>query len=170
MSASQSKDKDGGVAALPHHTRFYEINARVWLWAAAAAVCAFSTAFGEEPRTPHAPPQVVLCRDCGMISAIRRIERPIAPDRKLLPDVASMPREGESGHATQAVPLFVIGGGNGARRVAAEPIYRSTWEVTIRYDNGSFGFVTVDAEPELAVGDRVRLVENVLELLTNTRH
>jgi hypothetical protein len=104
-----------------------------------------------------------------MIYDIRRIERPIAPERRLLPDVAATPREGVSGSVTQAVPLFVFDASSGARRVKPEPMSRSTWEVTIRYDNGSFGFLTVDAEPDFAVGDRVRLVDNVIEPLSSGR-
>lgn len=69
------------------------------------------------------------------------------------------------GSVTQPVPLFTIGGGSGPQRVKPAPSSRTSWEITIRYDNGSFGFVTVDAEPDFAVGDRVRFVENVIEPL-----
>ncbi|CAN0429834.1 unnamed protein product [Phaeothamnion confervicola] len=66
------------------------------------------------------------------------------------------------GNETQAVPLFSIGRG-GAQRVQREPTTRSVWEATVRYDNGQYGFVTFEMEPDLKIGDRVRHVENTLE-------
>jgi hypothetical protein len=68
------------------------------------------------------------------------------------------------GSTVQTVPLLSIGK-DGAHRVPREPVTHRTWEVTVRYDNGSFGFVPLAAEPDLKVGDRVRHVENTLELL-----
>ena len=38
-------------------------------------------------------------------------------------------------------------------------------EVNVRYDNGQYGFVTHDMEPDIKVGDRVRHVENTLEAI-----
>lgn len=67
------------------------------------------------------------------------------------------------GSATQAVPLFSLDRG-GAHRVKRQPTTRSEWEITVRYDNGQFGFLTHDSAPQFKVGDRVRIVENVIEL------
>jgi hypothetical protein len=86
-----------------------------------------------------------------------------------LPDVAYGPRDGESGKRTQAVPLLVFEQDSAPRWVKPDPITRSAWEVTVRYDSGSFGFVTMESEPEFAVGDRVRLIESVLEPVHPTR-
>ena len=143
---------------------------RIHLLAAGAALFVAAAFAADESAVPQPPRQVVLCRDCGMVSNIRRIEQPVAPERRLLPDIAATPREGVSGGATQAVPLFVFDAGKGAQRVKPQPISHSSWEVTIRYDNGSFGFVTVDAEPEFAVGDRVQLLDGVIEPLGGARH
>ena len=107
---------------------------------------------------------VVLCPECGMVYNIRRIEKPVAPERNLLPSVASSPHAGGTGNETRAVPLFSIGA-SGAQRVQRDPVMRSVWETTVRYDNGQFGFVTNESEPDLKVGDRVRHVEHTLELL-----
>ena len=114
---------------------------------------------------PAAKPRVViLCPECGMVYNIRRIEKPVAPERNLLPSLATAPHAGGTGNETRAVPLFSIGAG-GPQRVQREPVSRSVWEVTVRYDNRQFGFVTNEMEPELKVGDRVRHVENTLEAL-----
>ena len=110
------------------------------------------------------PRVVILCPECGMVYNIRRIDKPVAPERNLLPDITSSSQTGgtSTGNQTQAVPLFTLGSG-GAQRVQREPTTRSAWEITVRYDNGQFGFVTQAMEPDLRVGDRVRHVENTLE-------
>ncbi len=130
------------------------------------AACLAVTAASAEDQPPAAakPRQVILCPDCGMVYNIRRIEKPVAPEHETLPSITSSPRAGGMGNETQAVPLFSLGRG-GPQRVQREPTTRSVWEVTVRYDNGQFGFVTQVAEPDIKVGDRVRLVENVLELI-----
>ena len=97
-----------------------------------------------------------------MVYNIRRIEKPVAPERDLMPSIASSPQSGTMQSDTRTVPLFSLGRG-GPQRVQREPTTRSVWEITVRYDSGQFGFVTQDAEPELKVGDRVRMIENVLE-------
>ena len=127
-------------------------------WIGAPGARAADEAPGVKPRI------VILCPECGMVYNIRRIEKPVAPERNLLPSLASAPHAGGTGNETRAVPLFSIGAG-GPQRVQREPVTRSVWEVTVRYDNGQFGFVTNEMEPELKVGDRVRHVENTLELL-----
>ena len=127
-----------------------------------AACLATSAAVAADEPAAAKPRQVILCPECGMVYNLRRIEKPVAPEREALPSITSSPQVGGMGSETQAVPLFSIGRG-GPQRVQREPTTRSVWEVTVRYDNGQFGFVSQDSEPDLKVGDRVRLVENVLE-------
>lgn len=136
------------------------------VFACGAMSAAAAIAADTPPAASSAPArQTIVCHECGMIYNIRQLERPVAPERKVLPDIMSSPREGGMGSATQPVPLFTFGGGSGAQRVKPGPTTRTSWEITIRYDNGSFGFVNVDTEPGFAVGDRVRFVESVIEPL-----
>jgi len=136
--------------------------------AVAAASFAAAPALGAETRDTAKTMPLVLCNECGMVHNIRRIEKPVAPERNTLPSLTSSPQAGGIGSTTQPVPLLSFGGG-GPQRVQREPATRSVWEITVRYDNGQFGFVTQNGEPELKVGDRVRMFENVLEPLPQTR-
>ena len=129
-----------------------------------AACLAATVAVADDAPATAKPRVVILCPECGMVYNIRRIENPVAPEHESLPSITSSLQVGGMGSATQPVPLFSLGRG-GPQRVPREPATRSVWEVTVRYDNGQFGFVTQEAEPDLKVGDRVRLVENVLELI-----
>ena len=137
-------------------TRYFGILALLTL----VVVALDATAADETPA--GGPRVVILCPECGMVYNIRRIEKPVAPERNLLPGIASSPHAGGTGNETRAVPLFSFGAG-GPQRVPREPTTRVAWEVTVRYDNGQFGFVTHEMEPDLKVGDRVRHIENTLE-------
>jgi hypothetical protein len=129
------------------------------LFFACVAFCAGTGAHAADD--PAAKPRVVvLCPECGVVHNVRKIEKPVAPERNLLPNLASSGQA--TGNETRAVPLFSFGA-KGPQRVQREPVTRSIWETTVRYDNGQFGFVTHDMEPEFKVGDRVRHVENTLE-------
>jgi hypothetical protein len=99
-----------------------------------------------------------------MVFNIRKIEKPVAPTRENLPSITSSPSVGGMGSTTQPVPLVRFGK-DGPHRVQRAPTMRIVWEITIRYDSGQFGFLTHDNEPEAKVGDRVRIVENVIEPL-----
>ena len=114
------------------------------------------------PSAARRAPQV--CEGCGIVHNIRRLDKPVARERDKLPSITSSPSVGGMGSTVQTVPLLSIGK-DGAHRVPPEPVTRTTWEVTVRYDDGSFGFVPLAAEPDLKVGDRVRHVENTLELI-----
>lgn len=132
---------------------------------AALTICVLPPAARAADEPPVGKPRVViLCPECGMVYNIRRIDKPVAPERNLLPSITSSSHAGGIGNETQTVPLFSLGRG-GAQRVQREPATRSIWEITVRYDNGQFGFVTQEIESDLKVGDRVRHVENTLEAI-----
>jgi hypothetical protein len=136
-----------------------------YVGSALVALCAVMSAAQAADEAPAGKPRVVvLCPECGMVYNIRKIEKPVAPERNLLPSVASSSHAGGTGNETRAVPLFSIGA-SGPQRVQRDPVTRNVWEITVRYDNGQFGFVTHEFEPELKVGDRVRHVENTLEVI-----
>jgi hypothetical protein len=101
---------------------------------------------------------MMRCEQCGKVYSIRRVEKPVAPEREAMPN-AGPASAGGLGNQTQAVPLLSLGKG-GVQRVPREPETRSVWELTVRYDNGEFGLVTLDSQPGFAVGDRVRRVDN----------
>ena len=144
---------------MPHR----KIVQRAILLMMAAYTSASFAAAVDEPAAAKAKP-VVLCPECGMVFNIRKIEKPVAPVRETLPSITSSPSVGGMGSTTQPVPLVRFGK-DGPHRVQRAPTTRIVWEITIRYDSGQFGFLTHDSEPDAKVGDRVRIVENVIEPL-----
>ena len=144
---------------MPDRPRIFRYAAVILVaWSMAASARAADEPPAASPRQP------ALCVGCGIIHNVRRIEKPIAPERKTLPSITASPQAGGMGSETQAVPLFTFGGGSRPHRVKRQAVTRSEWEITVRYDNGQFGFLTHETEPEFRVGDRVRVVENVIEL------
>jgi outer membrane lipoprotein SlyB len=131
--------------------------------AAMLALClAAPAAHAADAAVPEQSSVITRCSECGMVYNIRRVEKPVAPGREQLPNTASSPAAGGVGNETQAVPLISFGQG-GAQRVQREPVTHSVWELTVRYDNGQFGLVTQENQPEFKVGDRVRRVDNTFE-------
>ncbi len=100
------------------------------------------------------------CRDCGVVQDIRRLSLPVSPR---VDPLAQRPTPG-----TGTSPLFSIGS-DGFHRAdpyaTKDPLQKVVWEVTVRYDNGAFGVTRVEQEPELKVGERVRLIESGTENL-----
>jgi len=137
--------------------------------AALVAMClAAPAARAADDAVPEKSSVMIRCSECGMVYNIRRVERPLAPGRDTLPDVSSSSSAGGVGNDTQTVPLFSFGQG-GAQRVQREPVASSVWEMTVRYDNGEFGLVTQDSQPDFKVGDRVRRVDNTFETIPQPR-
>lgn len=135
-------------------------------WALAPAVLSLLIAHAQAADAPAEgkPRVVILCPECGIVSDIRRIEKPVAPERNFMQNLPSSSHAGATGNETRAVPLFSLGPG-GPQRVQREPTTRSIWEISVRYDTGQLGFVTLEMEPELKIGDRVRHVEHTLEYI-----
>jgi hypothetical protein len=127
--------------------------------AALAAMCLGAAAARAAGDAAGEPSSVMIrCEQCGKVYSIRQVEKPVAPESEVMPNTGQS-AAGGIGNQTQAVPLISFGRG-GAQRVQREPTTRSVWEMTVRYDNGEFGFATLDSQPVFAVGDRVRRVDN----------
>ncbi len=128
----------------------------------AASACATASE-GPAPGTPGAPAPVTACRDCGVVQDIRRLNLPIGPRVDPLGPPAGQPRYEQQG----TTPMFSIGSGGIQRAQPYENkgMQKIVWEVTVRYDNGAFGVTRVEQEPELKVGERVRLIESGTENL-----
>ena len=137
--------------------------------AALAALClAAPAAHAADDGVPEKSSVMIRCSECGTVYNIRRLEKPVAPERDSSSAAPSAPPAGGLGNETQAVPLLSFGQG-GAQRVQREPVTHSTWEMTVRYDNGQFGLVTQDSQPEFNIGDRVRRVEKSFEPIAQPR-
>ncbi len=129
----------------------------------AVSACAVAADGRPASGPPAAAPAAPVCRDCGVIQDIRRLALPISPRVDPLGRQPDQPRYDRQ----DTTPLFSIGSG-GIQRVEPyenKAMTKTVWEVTVRYDNGAFGVTRVEQEPELKVGERVRLIESGSENL-----
>jgi outer membrane lipoprotein SlyB len=113
------------------------------------------------------------CDNCGAIRSIREIrsERPI-PAPKSLQSEATDGGMGSSGLLVGAVAVLPMGEGSGRSYVGGvgTPEMRSrftetSYEITVRLDNGSFTVVQRSDGAQYRVGDRVRVQGIQLELV-----
>ena len=130
--------------------------------ALAAMFLAAPASHAADAGVPEKSSVMIRCSECGTVYTIRHIEKPLGPERDSSSATPPAPPSGGVGNETQAVPLVSFGQG-GAQRVQRDPVTRSMWEMTVRYDNGQFGQVTQDSPPEFKVGDRVRRVDKSFE-------
>jgi hypothetical protein len=126
-------------------------------------------------RAPAAANVKGECTNCGVIRSLRAVER----ERKTSRDVPtymtseqyldtrrySEPRVGPVFGLTfgpgQETRSFVGAAGNETMR---QRILEIGYEIVVRYDDGRFGLIEQDDPGALRVGDRVRVVDNRVEL------
>ena len=126
---------------------------------AVAAVVVLSVAtipaFAQPPAAPQPPSKsAATCPDCGVVNSIRTVTKTPRQD----PNADDKP----SG-LTATIPL----GGGGKPQVGSSTKYgreasvaTTTWEVIVRMDDGRFRVLTLDEEPEVVKGDKVKVVQN----------
>lgn len=120
------------------------------------------------------------CDDCAVVRGIRSVERERAPGREISPYMTSDqyrdtrrysepvvgPVFGMSFGPGQETRTFVGAAGSSTMR---QRMLEIVYEVTLRYDDGRFGLVELPDASRFRVGDRVRVVDNQLELLPRDR-
>jgi hypothetical protein len=126
------------------------------------------------------PGPVRDCRNCGVVRSIRSVERERAAGREISPYMTSEqyldtrryseprvgPVFGMTFGAGQETRTFVGAAGSSTMR---QRILEIVYEVTVRFDDGRFGLVELSDASGFRVGDRVRLVDDQLELLPRER-
>jgi len=127
----------------------------------------------EETRSPAPNPAVAPreCRDCGVVRAVRALERERPATREVPTYMTSDqylnnreysepmvgPVFGMSFGKGQTTKSFVGAAGNETIRRRILEIF---YEVTVRFDDGRFGLFEQEDSGGLRVGDRVKVVDN----------
>ncbi len=116
------------------------------------------------PRTEAARPS---CYDCGVIESVREIEK--KGDGSGVGAVAGGVAGGVLGHQTGAgrgkdvmTVLGAIGGAVAGHQIEKRVKKVKSYEIAVRFDDGSRQLVTQESAPAWRQGDRVRLVNGVI--------
>lgn len=116
-------------------------------WGIIAGVALFSAIgvaaiMGWLPNTNDSP-VVEACTECGTIQSVRTVEVPVAPDA--------------SGATAAETPVE-----GGVDTPSAQVSY--SYEITVRYDDGSTGVFSQAEPPTWQTGDKVRVVDGMILL------
>ena len=114
-----------------------------------ASAPAFAQAPPDAPKVPDKA--AATCADCGVVRSIRSIKREIGEPNTT---------EGKPSGLVATIPLGKGGGkpqiGSSTKIGGDRVVTSETWEITVRLDDGRFRLVTVDEQPDLKEGDKVR--------------
>ena len=116
----------------------------------AAITLAVATTAMAQPATPPAAAKS-MCGECGVVRSVRGITKQIRPseaqeDTKPSGFVASIPLKGGKAQV-----------GSSEKIGKEAPTLSQTWEVIVLLDDGKFRVVTMDRQPDLREGDKVRI-------------
>jgi len=120
-----------------------------------AAVPAVAQAPGSKVPDAKAIPEKGACPDCGVVRSVKLKQKEIKPAAETAGKpsglVATVPL-GKTDEKARIGP---------SQRVGKDIVKTSdTWEVTIRQDDGRMRMLTVDEDPNLREGDKVRVDAN----------
>jgi hypothetical protein len=132
-----------------------------------------SSVISQYSHRPSDPDAKAVCKNCGVIYEIRQL----TTERQYTsPLAAPLPQPGAMSEIPISKPGFTISiplSGNpestnpsfdayGSRRMRKQ-LEEHSYEVVIRYDNGSFTQITVSDVSQLSRGARVRVYQNRIE-------
>lgn len=120
------------------------------------------------PRSPdemrkYMSPGDARCPGCGVVTNIRQTA--LDPQVGSAEAAGAELRTGDAGASEDVKTLTIAGTGSqsrAARRQAAKPATKP-WQVTVRYDDGSYASFDQDGQPRVSVGQRVRVVGGRVE-------
>ena len=113
------------------------------------------------------PAPAVSCRECGTVTGVREIDRP--GDASGVGAVAGgvlggvLGRQlGGGNHRTAGTVLGAVGGGVAGHQIEKYATSGKSFEIGVRFDDGSSRVFTQDTNPNWNSGARVRLVNGAL--------
>ena len=118
-------------------------------------------------RKGAAPAAAAACKDCGTVTAIREIDKPGqatgvgAVAGGVLGGVLGR-QLGGSSHRTAGTVVGAAGGAVAGHMIEKKARSGKTFEIGVRFDDGSSRVFTQDTHPSLNTGARVKLVNGAL--------
>jgi len=116
------------------------------LWAAAALA---QQQAQRSPPQPAPPSKAAACVDCGVVTSVKKVEKqqePATDAAKPSGLVASVPLRGGKPQV-----------GSSSRLGGDTTVVTKTWQVIVRRDDGRFQVFTLNDDPGLVEGDKVRI-------------
>ncbi len=116
---------------------------------------------------PYAEPVKPVCRDCGVIESVREVEKKgeASGSGAAIGGIAGGILGNQTGRGHGRDVMTVLGAIGGA--IAGHEIEKNTkkvksYEIDIRFDDGSTRLIAQDSPPAWRTGDRVRVVDGII--------
>lgn len=116
---------------------------------------------------PNAAPPKPICRDCGVIESVREVEKTGQPTGSgaAIGGIAGGVLGNQAGRGNGRTVMTVLGAIGGA--VAGHEIEKNThkvksYEINVRFDDGTTRLITQDTPPVWRSGDRVRVQDGAI--------
>lgn len=123
---------------------------------------------GAAPVAATAPGHAsVACPECGTVTGVQEHSRAGQPSGVgavaggVIGGVLGR-NLGGGNHRTAGTVLGAVGGGLAGHQIEKSTKSEKSWEVSVRFDDGNVRVYTLNAQPALATGSRVRLVNGAL--------
>lgn len=103
------------------------------------------------------------CPGCGVVTNVRQVASQVQTG--VPRDEVNPPRIGDAGPGEEVETVTILGSGSQsrkARKQAAKPP-EQPWQVTVRYDDGSYAAFGQDDQPTVSVGDRIQVISGRVE-------
>lgn len=116
------------------------------------------------------PPPVVAaaCRECGVIEEVHEIEKP--GEASGVGAVGGAVVGGVLGHQVGrgrgqdvATVVGAIGGGIAGHQIEKQVKKTKTYQITVRYEDGTRGTFTQDTQPSWRPGDKVKVIDGTIQ-------
>jgi len=119
-----------------------------------------------QPAPAAAPPRPV-CYDCGVIESVREIEKPGQPTGAgaAVGGIAGglLGNQTGRGHGRDVMTVLgALGGAFAGHEIEKNTKKLKSYEIDIRFDDGSSRLITQDNPPPWRSGDRIKLVDGVI--------
>lgn len=119
------------------------------------------------PPPPNAAPPRPVCRDCGVIESVREVEKKgqASGSGAAIGGIAGGVLGNQAGRGngrTVMTLLGAIGGAIAGNEIEKHTAKAQSYEIDIRFDDGTTRLITQDTPPVWRSGDRVRVENGVI--------
>jgi outer membrane lipoprotein SlyB len=119
------------------------------------------------PPPPNAVPPRPICRDCGVIESVREVEKKgqASGSGAAIGGIAGgvLGNQAGRGNGRTAMTLLgVVGGAIAGHEIEKNTAKAKSYEIDIRFDDGTTRLITQDTPPVWRSGDRVRVRDGVI--------
>jgi outer membrane lipoprotein SlyB len=119
-------------------------------------------------QTPPPPPARVICRECGVVDGIHEVEKAgkASGGGAIAGGIggAVVGHQMGSGRGNTAMTVLgAVGGALAGNAIEKKVNTSKEWEILVKFEDGSTKIITTQTAPAWRVGDKVKVVDGVIQ-------